>query len=237
MQSAPGGCPDSSLRPSRDPVRRRYRGEVPGPDAASAVGLPLAESVYVHLRRQIVHLELAPGEPLFPDAVAAATRSGPAPVRHALARLVADGLLLTAPAGAAVVAPLTVRDVHELFVIWADVGAEILTCAATAMTDDEIRRVLDAGAGTARPHDTWSLLAEGCGDERLRLEFRRLDPHLERVFTLAFSRAPGRLGTGTVEGLAEHLRRRDLPALRAGFLAHQDAVHRTVVAVLEDPAP
>jgi DNA-binding GntR family transcriptional regulator len=234
---------------------------VPGPDAASAVGLPLAESVYAHLRRQIVHLELVPGEPLFPDAVAAATGSGPAPVRHALARLVADGLLLTAPGGGAVVAPLTVRDVHELFVIWADVGAEILASAATAMTDDEIGRVLmvagrvdvppdappdvvrvgRARSGTARwaarSHEMWSLLAGGCGDERLRSEFRRLDPHLERVFTLAFARARGRLGTGTIDGLAEHLRRRDVPALRAGFLAHQDAVHRAVVTVLEDQAP
>lgn len=234
---------------------------MPGPDAASAVGLPLAESVYAHLRRQIVHLELAPGEALLPDAVATATGSGPAPVRHALARLVADGLLLTAPAGGAVVAPLTVRDVHELFVIWADVGAEILAAAATRMTDHQIGRVLvvsgradapldvsldlvqggDARSGaarwTARSHEMWSLLAEGCGDDRLRLEFRRLDPHLERVFTLAFARARGRLGTGTIEGFAERLRRRDVPALRAGFLAHQDAVHRAVVAVLEDQAP
>ena len=234
---------------------------MPGPDAASAVGLPLAESVYVHLRHQIVHLELAPGEPLLPDAVAAATGSGPAPVRHALARLVADGLLVTAPAGGAVVAPLTVRDVHELFVIWADVGAEILVAAATAMTDDEMGRVLvvsgrvdvppdlpadvpptaatrsGTARWTARGHEMWSLLADGCGDERLRSEFRRLDPHLERVFTLAFARARDRLGTGTIDGLAEHLRRRDVPALRAGFLAHQDAVHRAVVAVLEDPAP
>ncbi len=81
---------------------------------------PLAHSAYEHLRRHIVTLKLAPGTPLVEVDLCARLRVSRTPVRAALERLHHEGLVTMTgnrTLGRAVVAPLTIEDMRELFLL------------------------------------------------------------------------------------------------------------------------
>ncbi len=81
---------------------------------------PLADYVYEYLRERIVTLRLAPGAPLVEVDVCARLRVSRTPVRAAIERLHQEGLVRltgTRTLGRAVVAPLTLDDMRELFLL------------------------------------------------------------------------------------------------------------------------
>src|SRR5512142_3423803 len=81
---------------------------------------PLAQFVYEHLRERIVTLKLAPGAPLVEVEICARLRVSRTPVRSAIERLHEEGLVRmtgTRTLGRAVVAPLTLEDMRELFLL------------------------------------------------------------------------------------------------------------------------
>jgi DNA-binding GntR family transcriptional regulator len=81
---------------------------------------PLARSAYEQLRRPIVTLKLAPGTPLVEVDLCARLGVSRTPVRAALERLHHDGLVTmrgNRTLGRAVVAPLTIEDMRELFLL------------------------------------------------------------------------------------------------------------------------
>ncbi len=68
--------------------------------------VPTSRHAYDVLREQILSLELAPGAPLGEQSLAAELRISRTPVREALARLAADGLVEIFPNKGAIVAPI-----------------------------------------------------------------------------------------------------------------------------------
>ena len=74
-----------------------------------------AAHAHAQLRRAIVRCELLPGQRISEQAVAARYGFGRAATRAALARLDQEGLVVRVPRQGTVVAPVTMRDVHELF--------------------------------------------------------------------------------------------------------------------------
>ncbi len=81
---------------------------------------PLAHVVYEHLRDRIVTLKLAPGAPLVEVDICARLRVSRTPVRAAIERLHQEGLARltgTRTLGRAFVAPLTLDDMRELFLL------------------------------------------------------------------------------------------------------------------------
>jgi DNA-binding GntR family transcriptional regulator len=82
---------------------------------AAAGGHSLAEKAYHRLRLAIVECQLAPGERLTEAAIAQRLRVGKTPAREALRRLVLEGLARVTPRHGYTVAPITLRDVQELF--------------------------------------------------------------------------------------------------------------------------
>jgi DNA-binding GntR family transcriptional regulator len=77
--------------------------------------MPLAESAYVRLRGMILECELMPGAPLTEGSVVARLDIGKTPVREAMRRLVQEGLLQVTPRSGYTVAPITLRDLDEVF--------------------------------------------------------------------------------------------------------------------------
>ncbi len=75
----------------------------------------LADTAYRQLRAQIVECSLTPGQRLTESALAVRLEVGKTPVREALRRLVQEGLALVTPRHGYHVAPITIRDVRELF--------------------------------------------------------------------------------------------------------------------------
>jgi DNA-binding GntR family transcriptional regulator len=84
-------------------------------NAVAAGGRSLAEKAYHRLRLAIVECQLAPGERLTEAAIAQRLRVGKTPAREALRRLVLEGLAGVTPRHGYTVAPITLRDVQELF--------------------------------------------------------------------------------------------------------------------------
>jgi len=75
----------------------------------------IAERAYQRLRLAIVECRLPPGKRLTEASIAQKLQVGETPAREALRRLVLEGLVRVAPRHGYAVAPITLRDVHELF--------------------------------------------------------------------------------------------------------------------------
>lgn len=75
----------------------------------------IAEKAYRRLRLAIVECRLAPGQRLTEASIAQKLQVGETPAREALRQLVMEGLLQVTPRHGYAVAPITLRDVHELF--------------------------------------------------------------------------------------------------------------------------
>jgi DNA-binding GntR family transcriptional regulator len=78
-------------------------------------GRSIAEKAYRELRLSVVECRVAPGQHLTEAAVARQLGVGKTPAREALRRLVLEGLARVRPRHGYIVAPITLRDVQELF--------------------------------------------------------------------------------------------------------------------------
>ena len=75
----------------------------------------LAEQAYRQIHRMIVRCELAPSAEVTQNELVASTGLGRSPVREALARLTAEGLMISRPRFGYQVAPITLADIREIF--------------------------------------------------------------------------------------------------------------------------
>lgn len=93
------------------------------------------------VRQSIVDGRLRPGESLSISDLADELGVSPSPVREALQRLAGQGLVLLRPARSAVVAPLELADLHEVYrlreLIEVDAGAR----ACPQLTDADLKRL------------------------------------------------------------------------------------------------
>src|SRR4051794_10555155 len=159
-------------------------------------------AAYERLREAIVRVELAPSTPMSEAQLVERFGFTKASVRAALARLRAEGLVLAQPRRGHVVAPLTMRDVLEIY----DLRLALEPAAA------------EAAAGAI----------DGAEIERLRAladpEFDVADPKaVERFLTanrtvhLAIVRAAGnQRAASIIERLLDDSERARILALRAG---------------------
>jgi DNA-binding GntR family transcriptional regulator len=74
-----------------------------------------ARSAYDRLHREVIECRLAPSERLTETSVANRLGLGKTPAREALHRLAAEGLVSVSPRNGYFVAPITIRDVDEIF--------------------------------------------------------------------------------------------------------------------------
>lgn len=81
------------------------------------VASSLSEKIYLHLKNSINSLELSPGTPLREADLANTFQSSRTPVREALRRLEAEGLIDFASGRGATVADVSVRDVLDAYEI------------------------------------------------------------------------------------------------------------------------
>lgn len=87
----------------------------PEPGLKRIQSVALSERVYDSIRAAIVRCELAPGEVIRDRELPERLGVSRTPVREALYRLAALGLVSSGERGTWIVAPMTARDIHELF--------------------------------------------------------------------------------------------------------------------------
>ena len=184
----------------------------------------LADEAYAAIRAAILRLDLAPGEQVTESQLGARFGMGRAAVRAALARLGHDGLVQVMPRHGYAVAPITFRQVRDLFGVRLIVEPAAAGLAARANDPEviaELERLNDAcivRPGQDDPH--WQrqantafhlAVARASGNERLTEIVRTVLDELERVLYLpAITRDGVRVGAS----FAEHARIID--AIRRG---------------------
>lgn len=98
-------------------------------------------AAYERLRRAIIRLELAPGAAVSEAQLVGGFGFSKAAVRAALARLRADGLVVSEPRRGHLVAPLTMRDVLEIYDLRSLLEPPATEAAAGRIGADELARL------------------------------------------------------------------------------------------------
>ena len=205
----------------------RRSNAVLGPDYVELAPLSdhknLAETVYQHLLAAISGLKIKPGEPLNEVRLAQHLGVSVTPVREALLRLSADGLVVREPQRQPRVVLLSSKEVEELYDVRATLESFAVSEATKHATEEDIR-CLDvlqkdgaryAEYGLSEEYDGYH---EGIHKAILNLARNDLLSRMMQtisvkirlcmVFTAAL---PGRRIEGTKEhaDIIEHIRRRD----------------------------
>lgn len=121
------------------------------------------------LREAIFEGSLQPGEHLQEERIAAETGVSRGPVREALVKLGAEGLLVREPYRGARVAAVSRGDLEELFVLRADLEALATRLAAPHVAAPDLawlRQIIEAKKQAA--------VREGSGQERLNQQFHQV---------------------------------------------------------------
>lgn len=101
------------------------------------------QAIYEHLRESIVSGELKPGERLILRQIAESVGVSEIPVREAMKRLEAEGLVQLRPHAGAIVTQLEREDVVQIFETRLAVEAFAARLAAVNATADDIRHLRD----------------------------------------------------------------------------------------------
>lgn len=131
--------------------------------------LPLRHAVHSELRRQIIVGELAQGERLLEDQIAAELGVSRNPVREALQALAQDGFVELLPRRGARVAIVSAHRAAELFEVRQVLEGLVARLAASRRDEHQLvtlHRLVARGLSAARTHDTVALPA-------LNTEFHR----------------------------------------------------------------
>jgi DNA-binding GntR family transcriptional regulator len=154
-----------------------------------------ADAVYQALRYSIVHGDLEPGERLRSDALATKLRVSRTPVREALRKLEAEGLVAQAGAGL-VVRTLSEQDLTEVFYVreaLEGMAARLAAENATPSEIAEIRELLedmeavrqrgDVGALRRLTGEFHQLVCRAAHNNRLLQSLQTLLDHVRQIQT------------------------------------------------------
>ena len=197
----------------------------------------LADRVVEEIVEAIVQGSIAPGDTINEVNLSARLGVSRAPLREAIFRLEAKGLIHRVPHLGARVVDLKPRDLEELFAIREGLEGMAARLAAVAMADDDLaaleqslaahRRQPDVASGTAYyqaggDQDFHFRIASGSNNRRL---FRLLceDMYsLMRIYRFRSSAAPGRARQAYLEhqAILAALRRRDADAAEEAMRRH-----------------
>jgi DNA-binding GntR family transcriptional regulator len=150
----------------------------------------LRETVYEHLRADVISCRLAPGTEIREAELAARFEVSKSPVRDALMRLETEGLVITVPRQGYRVAPVSLVDVLDMFHLRAALERACVERIVRHATDEQLKsldtyRTWDAaawpGGFIAFNRAFHRRLAELGGNARMRDQLNDLIDQMERA--------------------------------------------------------
>jgi DNA-binding GntR family transcriptional regulator len=179
-----------------------------------------ADAVYETLRHCIVHGELSPGERLRSDALAGELRVSRTPVREALRKLEAEGLVARSPRSGLIVRELTEQDLTEIFYMREALEGMAARLAAENATPSEIADIRDLFEDMEAVHRRGDIKAL----RKLTGEFQSLVHRASHNSRLS----------QCLKGLQDHVRQIQSSTLfLPGRATHALAEHRALIRALE----
>lgn len=206
----------------------------------------LADQAYEAIYGRILRCELVPGDRISERKIATQLNLGLAPVRAALARLAARGIVDSTPRVGYTVHAFTLKYINDFFAAWKIMGPNLIREALIVLTPAQaaaIRQELDQAEAKGRrlsPEEAWVNFAETAFDGLIGILnnsviddfYRRIRFDMHRLFILALRAA------GTGSGLAfegddmNWIFAEDPDAAAEAVRRVLIAVHREVVATL-----
>ena len=214
-------------------------------DSAESQGSRLLRlDIFKMLRQDILSCRIAPGVELREAELAERFNVSKSPVRDALSRLVQEGLVIVMPRQGYRVAPVSVKDVRDMFEYRAILEGACARLGAEA-ADDEALRALDRFRSynvTAHPEgfaaynrEFHRAVAGLCGNARLIQSLAGLIDQMDRVVTMSVN---GMRGHDPVRLVLQHgdiidaLQRRDGRRAAALMTRHVLQARKRVCAAL-----
>ncbi|MFG6518692.1 GntR family transcriptional regulator [Sulfitobacter sp. 1A13496] len=160
---------------------------------------PISQRIYLALRKAVIRCEISPGTMLDAGAIAREYDVSRTPVRDAMQRLAADGLVAIQSRSGYRVAPITFQGVHELLDLRTAIGPHIARQAARYARPEEIAQLrsiveeykspLDVGAMQQVARRFHVTIAQCGRNQRLVTLSETLFDELERLvrFAIDFS--------------------------------------------------
>ena len=137
-----------------------------------------AQIVYEHILNEILTLNYAPGSKISEEMISSQTNTSRTPIREALRRLDAEGLVVLHPNRCAQVVEFTKKDIHDMGLM--RICLDIIACRLAILN------------GSNADYYRLQMLAEKCSEAAERLDMReqiRLDSEFHGVPRR--SKAPG----------------------------------------------
>lgn len=205
----------------------------------------LSEEIAAYLRDLIMSGQLRSGEPLHIDGLARQFETSATPVREALLVLSGEGFVQMEPRRGFRIAPLTRRDVEDMFLVQSVIAGELASRAAHAATEpflEEISRLQQKMREADARSDEEQI-------EVLNFQFHRLinltatSPKLTWLMGLVVRYVP-RLFYGTISGwhdatlrdhsaIIEAFRTSNAQAAQEAMASHIEHAGRLLVSHLE----
>jgi DNA-binding GntR family transcriptional regulator len=143
-----------------------------------------SEEAYEQLKTDIVACVLRPGESLTEKQIGDRYLIRKATIRSALTRLTQEGLVKSEPRRGYVIAPLTLRDVDEIFDVRSLIEPEVFRAAASGLTERGLEDVRQAARKALKPETLRSHVAFLAADRAFRLALAELSGNLRLAHLL-----------------------------------------------------
>ncbi len=206
----------------------------------------MTSKVYAALRRDILSCQISPGQELSEGELATRFKMSKTPVREALAKLRSDGLVKTFPRRGYQVAPVTFRDMNELFDLRNMLESRAAALASQKIADEELRQLGHLAAIMYDPsehlsirrfvqanRDFHEIIALASGNRRLYDMVMQVLDELQRFFHLgAQLRDIGSETTDYHHQIVMALKARDAARSQDVMIAHNEASQRGLVVTL-----
>lgn len=160
----------------------------------------LGDLAYERIKEKILHCELEPGSAMTEAQLAQSLGLGKAPIRRALSRLTQDGYVKALARRGYVVAPITLRDVHQLFEVRLLLEPAAAKAAAGRIDGVRIRELETVCQAAYQPGDRASeraflaankefhiAVVDGAGNQRLTRIVSQLLEEMTRLFHLGLA--------------------------------------------------
>jgi DNA-binding GntR family transcriptional regulator len=118
------------------------------------LGMNKKARVYEDLKRQIINMELAPGEPINEAEIALRFGVSKTPLREALTQLESDGLVDNIPARGSSVSHITAREVNDVLQIREIIEIGVAKRVAAVGGTEALLRERDSIAGQLNTGET-----------------------------------------------------------------------------------
>jgi DNA-binding GntR family transcriptional regulator len=197
-----------------------------------------SQAAYISLRTRILRGTIMPGATLNQESLAAELRVSTTPLREALQRLEAEGLVKLAAHREVVVSALSVRDIHEIFGVRLQLDPYAGQLTAETATDAQLRAIQalvptgkhgDSADPLAHNRDFHRAIYTCSGNQLLAVTLESLWDKTDRYRRILLDFDGGTDPHPTHSIIAEALARRSGTEVRELIRRHIQAKHDSIM--------